>query len=257
MSELKRNDLPTDRDYSVAEKANLGIDRLGRKSNSLRRVQAVQDQMFSRLEKKYNKRLKNQVKELRPGRIFAEDYSEISRSAENAKWYEEGAKIDLHTGLLTKLGLIDKLETIYTEIGRGVITKVMLLEFDLNGFKTINELYGHQSGDRAIKLFAEAIKGVARNKVDTAVRKQAGGDEFFLLLELRKKDTDVKNIVEGVVGRIFERVNSLMQSEDFKWDVFNEDGKQLLDVNDHPIYAAKGYEVIDKNNIGNLTINNL
>jgi diguanylate cyclase (GGDEF)-like protein len=254
MSESKRNVVPTERDHGLAENVNLAMDRLGKKSRSLRRVQAVQNNMFSKLEKKYDKRLKNKVKELRPGRIFAEDYSVISQSAENAKWYEEGAKIDLQTGLLTKIGLKDKLETVYAEIKRGVIKRAVILEFDLNGFKAINESYTHAAGDRAIKIFAEALQGMDRNRVDTACRKQAGGDEFYLLLELGNQDQDIDKIKEIVVTRIFDRVSTLMRSENFKWEVLDENNIPVLNKTDNPMYAATGIEVLDKGTIGQMSV---
>lgn len=257
MGESGRNKIPTIKDYELADTFNLGIDRLGKKSNSLRRVQAVQDDMFSKLEKKYDRRLRDQVKKIRPGRIFTEDYAVIAKSAENAKWYEEGAKIDLQTGLPTKLGLIDKLERIYAEIGRGILNKIVVLQFDLNGFKTINDLYSHSSGDQAIKLFSEALKGAVRSNVDIAVRKQAGGDEFFLVLELGEEDKDIDSLTQNVVGRIFSNVSALMKNENFKWDVLDENGKLLCDKSGNPIYAAKGFEVIDKNNLDQLTIDKL
>lgn len=54
-----------------------------------------------------------------------------------------------------------------------------LVVYDLDGFKPINDTYGHFAGDHALRVFGERLqKGI--RKMDTAAR--LGGDEFALLL---------------------------------------------------------------------------
>ena len=50
---------------------------------------------------------------------------------------------------------------------------------DLDYFKRLNDTQGHESGDRALKLFADTARGVVRDR-DHVVR--WGGEEFALLL---------------------------------------------------------------------------
>ncbi len=54
-----------------------------------------------------------------------------------------------------------------------------ILMFDMNGFKRINDTYGHATGDRMLKAVAAQIRANAR-KIDVPCR--LGGDEFALLL---------------------------------------------------------------------------
>ena len=54
-----------------------------------------------------------------------------------------------------------------------------LVYFDLNGFKSINDRYGHAEGDRALRAFASGLESVFRES-DTIAR--LGGDEFVVLL---------------------------------------------------------------------------
>lgn len=53
--------------------------------------------------------------------------------------------------------------------------KFCLAVFDLNGLKHINDTYGHQCGDRVIKLFAETLDNSFR---ETDILGRYGGDEF-------------------------------------------------------------------------------
>jgi diguanylate cyclase (GGDEF)-like protein len=56
---------------------------------------------------------------------------------------------------------------------------VALLVLDLDGFKEINDTYGHRAGDRVLKHVAERMRVMLR-EVDTVAR--LGGDEFALVL---------------------------------------------------------------------------
>src|SRR5690606_4208354 len=55
----------------------------------------------------------------------------------------------------------------------------LLILIDLDNFKAINDTYGHQAGDAALKLVAATLSADIR-LMDTAAR--LGGDEFVLLL---------------------------------------------------------------------------
>lgn len=55
----------------------------------------------------------------------------------------------------------------------------MMVFFDLDGFKDINDRFGHAEGDRALIVFAERMRSVFR---DTDVFGRIGGDEFAVLL---------------------------------------------------------------------------
>ncbi len=63
---------------------------------------------------------------------------------------------------------------------------------DLNGLKLINDAFGHEMGDKALKKVAEIIKDASR-KEDIVSR--VGGDEFMILLPNTNEET-VTKIVE-------------------------------------------------------------
>ena len=51
---------------------------------------------------------------------------------------------------------------------------------DIDHFKPINDTWGHQVGDEALKAFADVIRGVVRERVDWVAR--YGGEEFIIVL---------------------------------------------------------------------------
>jgi diguanylate cyclase (GGDEF)-like protein len=103
----------------------------------------------------------------------------------------ELAEKQSHALILRELAMIDSLTGLYnrrfaeqrlaSEVARSArkghpLTVVL---FDLNGFKYINDTYGHAAGDSALQAFATALSRAVRSG-DLAVR--MGGDEFLLIL---------------------------------------------------------------------------
>jgi diguanylate cyclase (GGDEF)-like protein len=62
---------------------------------------------------------------------------------------------------------------------------VSLLMFDIDNFKTINDTYGHNTGDEALRSFVDTI---ARRIRETDIFGRLGGEEFSLLLCGSKQD---------------------------------------------------------------------
>jgi len=69
---------------------------------------------------------------------------------------------------------------------------------DLDHFKTLNDTYGHETGDRALLLFAQVLTGSVRQQ-DYVCRH--GGEEFVLALV--GCDTDAaRDILDALRGRL-------------------------------------------------------
>lgn len=77
---------------------------------------------------------------------------------------------------------------------------------DLDGFKGINDRFGHAEGDRALVRFGALLRTTAR---DMDVVGRQGGDEFALLLV----DATVDH-AEGVIARLHEAVAAADQSDE-------------------------------------------
>ncbi|MBC7343511.1 MAG: GGDEF domain-containing protein [Clostridia bacterium] len=91
---------------------------------------------------------------------------------------KEKAERDHLTGLYNRLALYRLLPQMLEEAqkqGKPLVVAML----DLDNFKRINDQYGHQAGDDALRFIAAFIKRVLRND-DLAVR--FGGEEFVIVL---------------------------------------------------------------------------
>jgi diguanylate cyclase (GGDEF)-like protein len=113
-------------------------------------------------------------------RILLAISSKLGFTIENALKYrlaEDSATTDYLTGLPNARSLFLHLDR---EIARCKRSKLPLAVFvsDLNGFKQVNDRFGHFQGNKLLQMFAEALKGSCR-EYDYAAR--MGGDEFVLI----------------------------------------------------------------------------
>jgi diguanylate cyclase (GGDEF)-like protein len=126
--------------------------------------------------------------------------------------------------------------------------KSMALMFlDLNGFKPVNDRYGHLAGDEVLKQVAHRLSGAMRASDQVA---RFGGDEFVVLIEDITDKEDVCGIV-GKVGGEIGRPFKLQQGQEVTISasigvaIYPRDGldlESLLRNADTAMYAAKKSE---------------
>lgn len=88
------------------------------------------------------------------------------------------AHFDQLTGLPNRTLLLDRMHQIISVSNRAS-RALSLLFIDLDGFKPVNDTYGHATGDRLLKEVAKRLQTCLREG-DTASR--MGGDEFVVIL---------------------------------------------------------------------------
>jgi len=104
----------------------------------------------------------------------------VAMFIENALKYREAessATIDYLTGMANARALSVHLEKELARCMREDST-IGIMVCDLDGFKEINDHYGHLAGDKVLKTFAESVKRFCR-EYDYAAR--MGGDEFVIV----------------------------------------------------------------------------
>ncbi len=79
--------------------------------------------------------------------------------------------------------------------------ELAVLFIDIDKFKSINDSYGHDLGDKVLLMVANRLQSLIREE-DTVSR--WGGDEFMCLLLEVKQEADVPRIAEKMVNRIAE-----------------------------------------------------
>jgi len=155
-----------------------------------------------------------------------------------------------HALILRELAMIDSLTGLYnrrfaeqrlaSEVARSArkghpLTIVLL---DLNGFKYINDTYGHAAGDSALQAFATALSQAIRSG-DLAVR--MGGDEFLLILP-ECNLTQLRLVLERIGGiEIFCQGQKVPVRYSAGWKEYAAGDKpeSMLAAADEALYTSK------------------
>ena len=107
------------------------------------------------------------------------------------------------TGLNNRREFNKYVEKLY---GQGEDNSICFCLIDADGFKKINDTYGHLEGDRALKLLTEAIKQASRKMSSHWFIARIGGDEFAIVGNV-KTENDVIILKQRMKEEII-KVNS-------------------------------------------------
>ena len=188
-----------------------------------------------------------------------DDTGSVEKLKKVKSWYFESEKL--------KLAMLKKVNVLQTEIGQlrhdaqtdpltdthnrrslnGLLAQLMLkqtpfaiLEIDIDFFKRVNDTFGHDKGDEALKALTAIIKRLSR-KDDIVAR--IGGEEFILVLPNESSKSAFK---------IAERLRTTVESTNMKtigfitisigiatWPVHSRDINQVYKCADKALYHAK------------------
>jgi len=103
---------------------------------------------------------------------------DVSEYKEQERKLQYVVHYDIVTGLPNRVLLSDRLQQVMSHAKRNH-SELAVVYLDLDGFKTINDLYGHDVGDILLSTLATKMKKTLREG-DTIAR--IGGDEFVIVL---------------------------------------------------------------------------
>jgi diguanylate cyclase (GGDEF)-like protein len=146
------------------------------------------------------------------------------------------------TGLPNRALLFDRLQNAFLEAVRHHQALSMLF-VDLDGFKSVNDRFGHAIGDQLLVEVAKRMLAVVRQE-DTVAR--LGGDEFTVLI---KNPGSVDDAI-ALANRILEKISESYQITGMNFNISASIGvamnyprgdqpEDLLRDADHAMYQAK------------------
>ncbi len=105
---------------------------------------------------------------------------------------------------------------------------------DLDGFKVVNDTFGHEMGDRVLQVVAKRLETAVRDS-DTVAR--MGGDEFVILLPGVRNESDVGRVIDKVQSKLADPVQFDGEMFSFKASVgvglYPRDGQKKNDLLRH------------------------
>jgi PAS domain S-box/diguanylate cyclase (GGDEF) domain len=169
--------------------------------------------------------------------------SDISHQKQHEKQLEQQAYYDLLTGLPNRKRLTDEL-TLAIQRCQQTDNVIAVAYIDLDGFKQINDTYGHAVGDQLLMAVAAQMKKTLR-ETDTVGR--IGGDEFVALLNVGKELSHSLHLVKRLLHTIAKTILiddlPLKVSASIGLCFYPQAGEihagQLLSLADQAMYQAK------------------
>ncbi len=121
---------------------------------------------------------------------------------------------------------------------------IALLFLDLDGFKPINDSYGHEAGDVVLKVIAKRLQECVRD-MDTVAR--MGGDEFAIISTPVKSRTDAEIVARKIIDSVAEviqigPIHSCVVGVSIGIALYPDNGAEidiLMSVADAAMYESK------------------
>lgn len=153
------------------------------------------------------------------------------------------AYTDPLTGLPNRSLFSEKLQEAFNEARGNKEDKFAVLFLDLNGFKQINDTFGHLAGDEILIEVARRLERVTQQE---STMTRFGGDEFvillrhletedqaYLMVELIQKELSIPFFVHGVAVSIGASIGISFSAGNWK------DAEEILENADKEMYSNK------------------
>ncbi len=182
-------------------------------------------------------------KQLRPLHFVAM-YQDITARYTEQQAILHQATHDALTGLANRTLLVDRLEQALAMAQRyGYMVGLMFM--DLNGFKAVNDTFGHDVGDKLLIAVSRRLEAFLR-KTDTICRQ--GGDEFILMLPQAPDLETMMDLADRIQTELRLPFTGLHGSEVLRisvsigiarWPEHGADTDALMQAADRAMYQSK------------------
>ncbi len=169
-------------------------------------------------------------------------FSDISMIKQHEEDLDRIAHYDMLTAVPNRRLLSDRLEQAIAHTRRHG-RNLAVCYLDLDGFKPINDKFGHEGGDKMLVEIANRLLSMSRGE-DTVAR--LGGDEFVLLWHDIGSEADCISGLERILDKVSEPMiidsEPVSVSASIGVTLFpddNVDADSLLRHADHAMYTAK------------------
>ena len=153
-------------------------------------------------------------------------------------WTHRAKEEEIHLDELTRVYNRKILKKIEKE---DKINKFIVISYDIDHFKNINDTYGHSAGDIVIQAISNLIDKKFRKK-DYTVR--MGGEEFISFVQSKDKDFIIKKVEE--IKQETQDLNIIYQGTEIKITIsigisfnFNINLKDRIINADELLYPSK------------------
>jgi diguanylate cyclase (GGDEF)-like protein len=129
--------------------------------------------------------------------------AQATTALQNGRLLDEMTHQALHdqlTGLANRLQFTDRLRSAIDR-AREDVRPVTLLYMDLDGFKPVNDEFGHDVGDQLLVAVAKRLAACTRTE-DLVAR--LGGDEFAVLIDAHTPPDDAEEVSERLARALTE-----------------------------------------------------
>lgn len=105
------------------------------------------------------------------------------------------------TGLANRRLFLERLQHYLSTTSESTFFAILAL--DLDGFKNVNDTYGHEAGDQ---LLQEIANRLTHSVQPEDVVSRFGGDEFTLLVTSASNDADILHMVDQILNSVLKKV---------------------------------------------------
>lgn len=128
----------------------------------------------------------------------------IEAQLSRAKEEKQLKRVDALTGLCNRPVLLERMAAAVERVRRDTEKNPAILLLDLDGFKVVNDSFGHETGDQLLIEVANRMRAVAgeMNLTDRATLARVGGDEFVILLDQAQSTQHLRDLGDAILNRV-------------------------------------------------------